>query len=82
MKEMDDLGKDNKKRKGKKKKKYINLISKFSLEIEMDGWNTVDAQLCVGKENWRSLTIAGFDGRERVNSETRGNEKKKAKMKL
>ena len=37
MKEMDDLGKDNKKRKGKKKKKYINLISKFSLEIEMDG---------------------------------------------
>ena len=32
---MDDLGKDNKKSKGKKKN--INLISKFPLEIEMDG---------------------------------------------
>ena len=36
MKERDDLGKDNKKRKGKKKKN-INLISKFPLEIEVDG---------------------------------------------
>ena len=53
MKEMDDLGKDNKKRKGKK---YINLISKFPLETEVDGWNTVDAQLCVVMENWRNLT--------------------------
>ena len=35
MKERDDLGKDNKKRKGKKK--YINLVSKFPLEIEVDG---------------------------------------------
>ena len=32
MKERDDLGKYNKKRKGKKKKKNINLISKFPLE--------------------------------------------------
>ena len=34
MKERGELGKDNKKRKenAKKKKKYINLISKFPLE--------------------------------------------------
>ena len=35
MKERDDLGKDNKKRKGKKKKN-INLTSKFPLETEVD----------------------------------------------
>ena len=35
MKERDDLGKDNKKRKGKKKN--INLVSKFPLETEVDG---------------------------------------------
>ena len=68
MKERDDLDKDNKKRKGKK---YINLISKFPLETEVDGLNTVGAQLCVGArrtwEAWPSLALMG--GREKQRGE-------------
>ena len=69
MKERDDLDKDNKKRKGKK---YINLISKFPLETEVDGWNTVDAQPCGYGElekldQWPSLGLMG--GREKQRGE-------------
>ena len=69
MKERDDLGKYNRKRKGKKK--YINLISKFPLETEVDGWNTIVAQLCVGArrtgEAWPSLGL--MEGREKQKGE-------------
>ena len=54
-----------------KEKKNINFISKFPLETEVDGWNTIDAQLCVGArrtwEAWPSLALMG--GREKQRGE-------------
>ena len=68
MKERDDQRQQEKK---KEKKKNINLVSKFPLETEVDGWNTVVAQLCVGarrtREAWPWLGLMG--GREKQRGE-------------
>lgn len=71
MKERDDLGKDNRKRKEKEKENQISFRNR-------DGWlkHNCCTTVCGCKENWRSLTIAGFDGRERE-TERRGIELQK-----
>ena len=54
-----------------KENKYINLISKFPLETEVDGWNTVDTMCCYGEleklDQWPSLGLMG--GREKWRGE-------------
>ena len=69
MKERDDLGKENKKRKGKKLHKFDIKISFRNRGGRLKhSWCTT---VCGCKKSRRSLTIAGFDGRERE-TERRG----------